>query len=136
MFGAWCGSWGYNFPDAPENVHHLWWVAKVQDCANRGGIRFGKDNYQYHRFGLLATCIYTHIEKTADKGLREEDVKPQNSIGKLAIDLVRPMSPTGVYLIKASCNGRGSFEGDEEGHWTESYKVQAVHGWLIRTETE
>jgi hypothetical protein len=137
MLGSWCGSWGYNFPDAPENVGYPWWAKDVEECANRGGVRFGKHNYQYHRFGLLATCIYTHVDLLSDKGLREEDIKPQNGSGGIATDLVRPMPPSGVYLINASCHGHGTFEGDEANKdWNESYKVQAVHGWLIRQGKE
>jgi hypothetical protein len=124
MLGSWCGSWGYNFPDAPENVGHLWWAKDVEECANRGGIRFGKNGYEYHRFGLQDSCRYINVSLAADKiGLREEDIQPKGSDDKMIKEMIRPWAPSGVYLIEASCrNGN------------ESFYVQSVRGWLIRED--
>ena len=130
MLGSWCGSWGYNFPDAADNVGHLWWAKDVEECANRGGIRFGKSGYEYHRFGPQGSCRYTNISLAADKvGLREEDIQPKGPAGKLIREMIRPGAPSGVYLIEASCK-------DGDDHWNESFYGQSVRGWLIRESKE
>jgi hypothetical protein len=130
ILGSWCGSWAYNFPDAAENVGYLWWAKDVEECANRGGIRFGKSGYEYHRFGPQGSCRYTNVQFAADKvGLREEDIQPKGPDGKLIQDMVRPGAPSGVYLIEANCV-------DGNSHWNESFYTQSVRGWLIREEQQ
>jgi len=41
MLGAWCGQWGWQFPD--DDTEHWWRTDDVEDCANRGGVRIRKD---------------------------------------------------------------------------------------------
>jgi hypothetical protein len=130
LLGSWCGTWAYNFPDAPEDVHHLWWAKDVEECANRGGIRYGKSGYEYHRFGLQGSCRYTRVELATDnEGLREEEIQPKRSDGKLAREMVRPGASSDVF--EASCK-----DNNDNSHWNESFYTQSVRGWLIREDRQ
>jgi hypothetical protein len=130
ILGSWCGSWGYNFPNAPENIGHLWWAKSADDCANRGGIRFDMNGYEYYRFGPQGWCQYTKIKFMANMTpLHESDIRPLGPDGKFDRSMVRPGKPSGVYLIEGDCK-------DGDDHWTESFYVQTVRGWMIREESK
>jgi hypothetical protein len=122
MLGAWCGSWGYQFPD--NDAEHWWRTNHVTDCANRGGIRIRKDGYDYNRFGPLGSCRFTKIEFSR-QGKPTDHVRPQDADGKLAEAKREP--PSDVYLIEATCK-------DGTRSWRESYFVQTTDDWLIRVK--
>jgi hypothetical protein len=123
MLGAWCGSWGYQFPDA-EDTQHWWRTPNVEDCANRGGILLRKNGYDYYRFGPLGSCRYTQI-KFSRHGKPEDHVRPRGADGTIAD--AKPGSPSDVYLAEATCK-----HGAES--WNDSYFVQTTDDWLIRDE--
>jgi hypothetical protein len=50
VVGAWCGQWGYQFPE-DDDAEHWWRVDDVENCGNRGGVRIRKRGYDYYRFG-------------------------------------------------------------------------------------
>jgi hypothetical protein len=54
ILGAWCGSWGWQFPD--DDTAHLWRTDDVHDCANRGGIDIHPNSYDYVRFEVKISC--------------------------------------------------------------------------------
>src|ERR1700757_203666 len=74
MLGAWCGQWGWQFPDDGDTEH--WWRADdVEDCANRGGVRIRKNGYDYYRFGPQGSCKFTSI-KFLRRGQPKDHVRP------------------------------------------------------------
>jgi len=76
ILGAWCGSWGWQFPD--DDASHLWRTDDVHDCANRGGIDIHPDSYDYVRFEVKTSCKINSI-----KFVRRGDPKkrPDNTKG-------------------------------------------------------
>lgn len=125
MLGAWCGSWGWQFPD--DDAGHLWRTDDVEDCANRGGVRIRKDGYDYNRFGPQGSCEFTSI-KFRRHGQPKDHVRPMVYDPKKEKYIkAEPTKtpPSDVYLVRATCK-------DDNGSWYESYEIQTSDDWLIR----
>ena len=123
MLGAWCGSWGYQFPDSEAD--HFWRIANIKGCANRGGIRVRRDGWDYYRFGWLGSCRFTQI-KFSRKGKPEDHVRPKDADGKFTAE-IKPELPSDEYLIYATCK-------HDADRSRESFFVQTTDDWLIRYE--
>ena len=79
MLGAWCGQWGYQFPN--DDAEHWWRVeGDVEDCGNRGGVRVRKNGYDCYRFGPRGSCKFTSI-KFRRRGQPEDHIRPNVTIG-------------------------------------------------------
>jgi len=69
MLGAWCGSWGYNFPD--DGAGRYFRTDDVGDCAHHGGMQVRKDGWDYYRFDdLKGSCELTSIRRPATEARR------------------------------------------------------------------
>jgi hypothetical protein len=125
MLGAWCGQWGWQFPD--DDAEHWWRTDNVEDCANRGGVHVRKDGYDYNRFGPQGSCEFTSIEfkrhGQADDHLRPRVYDPKKEEYIEAEPKEAP--PSDVYFVRATCK-------DDTKSWNESYEVQTSDDWLIR----
>src|SRR5262249_27122487 len=125
MLGAWCGSWGYQFPN--DDAEHWWRTNNVEDCANRGGVRVRKNGYDYNRFGPQGSCKFTEIAFRRH-GKTTDHVRPLDSDGKVAAE-TKPGPPSDVYLVRATCK-------DGTRSWDEGYEVQTSDDWLMRWPQE
>jgi hypothetical protein len=98
MLGAWCGQWGWQFPD--EDAEHWWRTEDVEDCGNRGGIHVRKDGWDYARFGPQGSCKFVSVQL-----LKDEPTEANR--------------PGDVYRVHADCK-----KGTET--WSEAYDVQTM----------
>src|SRR5215831_9239605 len=98
MLGAWCGQWGWQFPD--EDAEHWWRTEDVEDCGNRGGIHVRKDGWDYYRFGPRGSCKFASVQL-----LKDEPTEATR--------------PGDVYRVHADCKG-------ESETWSEAYDVQTI----------
>jgi hypothetical protein len=123
IVGAWCGSWGYQFPE-DDDAEHWWRAEHVENCANRGGVRIRKGGYDYNRFGSRGSCKFTAI-KFKRRGKPADQVTPRGPDGEIEAGAKTEAPPSNVYLIRATCKG-------ETKSWKEIYKIQTSNGWLMR----
>jgi hypothetical protein len=139
MLGPWCYQYSYQFPN-DQGAFHLWrfWnghhIKDVDDCANRGGLNFRSDGYDYARFGPGYSCQFTAIEFLRH-GKPEDRLHP-------SIETMPPMmtdaSPSDVFIVRATCKTdpaviteREEGEGPtDEDTWTESFEIRTANDWL------
>ena len=125
MLGAWCGSWGYNFPD--DGAGRYFRTDDVGDCAHHGGMQVRKDGWDYYRFDdLKGSCELTSIEFRRH-GRPEDRPRAYDEEKDEYLELERTAPPSDVYLVRATCK-------DDDESWYESYEAQTSGDWLTRWE--
>jgi hypothetical protein len=122
MLGAWCGQWGYQFPN--DDAEHWWRAEDVEECGNRGGVHVRKDGYDYNRFGPQGSCEFTAIEFSRH-GEPTDHVRPAGPNGEIEAEAKAEAPPSDVYLVRATCK-------DDAQSWNETYDIQTSDAWLIR----
>jgi hypothetical protein len=129
ILGSWCGQWGYQFAhsDVDDEQRYWWRTEDVEDCGNRGGVRFRKQG-DYDRFGPRGSCKLTAIKFRRHGKASEADLFiPANQEGEITEEAKAAAKagppPSDVYTIRASCKARGKT-------WNESYDIQTGNNWL------
>jgi hypothetical protein len=129
MLGAWCGQWGWQFPD--DDAEHWWRTDNVEDCGNRGGVRVRKNGYDYYRFGPQGSCKFTSI-KFHRRGQPEDHIRP-NVYDPKKEEYIKAeptkTPPSDVYLVRATCK-------DDNKSRYESYEIQTSDDWLVRWSSD
>jgi hypothetical protein len=135
MLGPWCYQYSYQFPN-DEEAFHLWrfWsghhIKDVEECANRGGLNFRSDGYDYARFGPRYSCQFTAIEflrhgKPEDRlDPVFETMSPMMTDARLAMSLLSAQHAKQTPLLF-----RGRRRTDEDT-WIESFEIRAANDWV------